>query len=112
MFGTLAIWALLFCFFAPILIWAFKALGVVSPRSSDFALAVVLVVAGVSFLALAWLIFKETGYIFNPGKHGPNTVPPDADSFSKLMAIAMSLLLGGMAIFGGIATAVHAAKQP
>lgn len=112
MFGTLAIWALLFCFFAPILIWALKALGVISPRSSDFCLALVLVVAGVSFLALAWLVFKETGYIFNPGKDGPVTVGPEANAFKKLMAIVGSLLFGGMAIFGGIATAVHAAKQP
>ena len=110
MFGTLTTWALLFCFFAPILIWALKALGVISPRSSDFALAVVLVVAGVSFLTLAWLIFKETGYIFNPGKHGPNTVAPEADAFSKLMAIAMSLLVGGTAVYGGISMALHAAK--
>ena len=86
----------------PCVIYGLSRLGVFSPGASDLMLGGFAVVCGVLFLSVGVFVFMQSGYLLHPSKHGPTSLPPDSDWFSKLAAIAMSLLLGVGVIWAGI----------
>jgi hypothetical protein len=85
---------------APMFAYLAVKLGWVKADAGSRLLGWILVIAGLSVVALGVWVFLSTGEVIVPLKHGEKTVGADASVFRKLWALFGTALLVGACMYG------------